>query len=39
MVFFIFMQPYEREFFDIDSSYAALIIVKGEREWTTFYHY
>ena len=27
------MQPHEREFFDIDSSCAALVIIKGEKPY------
>ena len=29
---------YEREYFIIGNHYAAVVIVKGEKLWTIFYH-
>ena len=35
---YFYAASYEREYFIIGNHYAAIVIVKGEKLWTIFYH-
>lgn len=37
-MYLFYAATYEREYFITDNHYAAIVIVKGEKLWTIFYH-